>query len=66
MVLSQEIGVATPHFLFALSIVQGFVKSDEHWFLQTPVSREHCRRQFLGDRVKACHTVSTLPSLVEL
>jgi hypothetical protein len=70
MMLSQEIRMDLPHFLFTLSIFQGvhFLHHKMWWalVLQTPLSREYCPTDIVRERVKACNTVSALPLSVEL
>lgn len=70
VVLSQETGLDTPHFLFVLSIFWGFHFSGQKNVMNTgfknPVSWQHCLADFLRNFVKACETVSTFPLLTEL
>jgi hypothetical protein len=66
VVLSQEIGVDTPHSLPCPN--SRSANRDEHWFYRHHQSHYNTAIQFrlLGDCVKTCSTVSTHPLSVEL
>jgi hypothetical protein len=64
VLLSQEIGVDTPHFS-PLCPSSHSAKCDEHYFTDTSLTRAFPYR-LLGDCVKTSNTVSTVPLSVKL
>jgi hypothetical protein len=65
MVLSQEIGMDTPHCSSPCPSSHS-TKYDEHWFYTHNSLKKALPQYVLADCVKTCNTASTLPLSVEL